>query len=268
MTSCPQADQLTLLPAVDIADGQAVQLVQGVSGTGKPYGDPVVAAHRWAESGASWIHLVDLDAAFGHGSNIAAIRTVIDQLAADSDVSVELSGGIRDDASLARALDTGCARVNIGTAALENPDWCAAAIAEHGDRIAVGLDVRGDRLAARGWTSEGGDLFSTLDRLEAAGCARYVVTDVASDGMLSGPNLDLLRSVCARTDQPVIASGGISTLDDLAQIRSLVPVGVEGAIIGTALYAGNFTLPEALELSASHTRGAPPHADNAAGGRR
>lgn len=268
MSSCTQTDQLILLPAVDIADGQAVQLVQGVSGTGKQFGDPVTAAHRWAESGARWIHLVDLDAAFGRGHNMAAIQTVIDEVASTSDVSVELSGGIRDDASLERALDTGCARMNIGTAALEDPDWCAAAIAEHGDRIAVGLDVRGDRLAARGWTSEGGDLFQTLDRLEAAGCARYVVTDVASDGMLTGPNLGLLRSVCERTDKPVIASGGISTLDDLARVRSLVPTGVEGAIIGTALYAGNFTLADALEVSACQTRGAPPHADNSAGGPR
>ena len=162
------------------------------------------------------------------------------------DVEVELSGGIRDDASLRRALATGCARVNIGTAALEDPDWCARAIAEHGDRVAVGLDVRGTTLAARGWTQDGGDLWEVLDRLERDGCARYVVTDVTKDGTLRGPNLELLREVCARTDRPVVASGGVSSLDDLRALAGLVPLGVEGAIVGKALYAGAFTLPEAL----------------------
>lgn len=246
MSSCGQSDRLILLPAVDIADGQAVQLVQGVSGSEKQFGEPVAAARRWGESGAEWIHLVDLDAAFGRGNNAETIRRVIDELTRFGGLQVELSGGIRDDASLERALNTGCARVNIGTAALEDPDWCAAMITAHGDKIAIGLDVRGDKLAARGWTTEGGDLHQTLDRLEAAGCARYVVTDVASDGMLTGPNLELLRSVCRRTAKPVIASGGIATLDDLARLRGLVNEGVEGAIIGSALYAGHFTLTEAL----------------------
>ena len=231
-----------LLPAVDIAAGQAVQLVQGVAGSEKHFGDPREAAHRWQAEGAEWIHLVDLDAAFGRGDNAA----IIAEVTAGLSLQVELSGGIRDDATLDRALATGCARVNIGTAALERPEWCAEVIAAHGDRIAIGLDVRGTRLAARGWTREGGDLFETLDRLDTAGCARYVVTDVNSDGMLSGPNLDLLRSVCERTDKPVVASGGISQLADIAALSALVPVGVEGAIIGTALYVGNFTLPDAL----------------------
>jgi phosphoribosyl isomerase A len=233
---------LTLLPAVDVTGGHAVQLVQGVAGSGGQYGDPVQAALRWQQAGASWIHLVDLDAAFGRGSNADLLGQVVRKL----DVNVEMSGGIRDDASLSRALATGCARVNIGTAALENPDWVRSVIARHGDRVAVGLDVRGTRLAARGWTAEGGDLYETLDRLDAEGCARYVVTDVLKDGTLRGPNLELLKTVCGRTEAPVVASGGVSSLADLRAVASLVPLGVEGAIVGTALYEGAFTLEQAL----------------------
>lgn len=238
-------DSLTLLPAVDVKGGQAVQLVQGVDGTEKVFGDPLAAAQRWQDAGAEWIHLVDLDAAFGHGSNADTIARVTEAM----ELNVELSGGIRDDDTLARALATGCARVNIGTAALENPAWCERIIARHGDRIAIGLDVKGDKLAARGWTREGGNVLETLARLDAAGCARYVVTDVASDGMLTGPNYELLGAICARTEAPVIASGGISTLEDLRRLRGLVPIGIEGAIIGTALYVGNFTLADALAVA-------------------
>lgn len=237
--------RLVLLPAVDVAGGQAVQLVQGVAGSEKRFGDPRAAANRWQSAGAEWLHLVDLDAAFGRGSNADVIAEVI----AEAQLDVELSGGIRDDASLDRALATGCTRVNIGTAALERPEWCAEVITGYGDRIAIGLDVRGSRLAARGWTREGGDLYETLDRLNAAGCARYVVTDVGRDGMLSGPNLDLLRRVCERTGAPIVASGGISSLADIRAVAKLVPAGVEGAIIGTALYVGNFTLDEALDAA-------------------
>lgn len=237
---------LELLPAVDVADGQAVRLVQGEAGTETGYGDPWEAALAWQQAGAEWIHLVDLDAAFGRGSNRVLLAEVTGRL----DVKVELSGGIRDDASLAAALATGCTRVNLGTAALEDPEWCRRAIAEHGDRIAVGLDVRGTTLAARGWTQDGGDLWDVLERLERDGCARYVVTDVTKDGTLKGPNLDLLREVCSRTERPVVASGGVSSLDDLRAIASLVPAGVEGAIVGKALYAGAFTLPEALQAVA------------------
>ncbi len=241
----PVPARLELLPAVDVVDGQAVQLVQGVAGTGGAYGDPWEAARAWQEAGAEWIHLVDLDAAFGRGSNAELLADIVGRL----DVRVELSGGIRDTASLERALATGCRRVNVGTAALEDPAWTARAIADHGDRVAVGLDVRGSTLAARGWTAEGGDLWETLDRLDREGCARYVVTDVAKDGMLAGPNVALLRSVCARTDRPVVASGGVATLDDVAAVRELVPLGVEGAIIGSALYRRAFTLPEALDVA-------------------
>jgi 1-(5-phosphoribosyl)-5-[(5-phosphoribosylamino)methylideneamino] imidazole-4-carboxamide isomerase/N-(5'phosphoribosyl)anthranilate isomerase len=231
-----------LLPAVDVAAGLAVRLVQGEAGTETSYGTPVEAALAWQEGGAQWVHLVDLDAAFGRGTNRELIADVVGRL----DVAVELSGGIRDDGSLAAALATGCARVNIGTAALERPDWVRAAIGRHGDRIAVGLDVRGTTLSARGWTQDGGELFDVLTRLDADGCARYVVTDVRRDGTLTGPNLDLLRDVCAATERPVIASGGVSSLDDLRALAGLGPAGVEGAIVGKALYAGAFTLPEAI----------------------
>jgi 1-(5-phosphoribosyl)-5-[(5-phosphoribosylamino)methylideneamino] imidazole-4-carboxamide isomerase/N-(5'phosphoribosyl)anthranilate isomerase len=238
---------LELLPAVDVAAGQAVRLVQGAAGSETSYGDPLEAALAWQRAGASWLHLVDLDAAFGRGSNSELLASVVAKL----DVAVELSGGIRDDDSLTRALDTGCVRVNIGTAALENPDWVRSVIARYGPRVAVGLDVRGTTLAARGWTAEGGELFDVLARLDAEGCARYVVTDVLKDGTLRGPNLSLLRDVCARTPAPVVASGGVSSLDDLRAIAGLVPLGVEGAIVGKALYAGAFTLEQALEAVAA-----------------
>ncbi len=233
---------LELLPAVDVADGSAVRLVQGEAGSETSYGNPVEAALQWQRDGAQWVHLVDLDAAFGRGSNRELLARVVQTL----DIKVEMSGGIRDDASLAAALDTGCARVNLGTAALESPEWCAKAIAQHGDRIAIGLDVSGTTLAARGWTSECGDLWDVLARLDGEGCARYVVTDVRRDGTLTGPNVQLLEQVCAATDRPVVASGGVSSLDDLRALARLVPAGVEGAIVGKALYAGAFTLPEAL----------------------
>jgi phosphoribosyl isomerase A len=236
----------TLLPAVDVVDGQAVRLVRGAAGTETGYGDPMEAAREWVRGGAEWVHLVDLDAAFGRGSNADLLAGII----AGLDVRVELSGGIRDDASLDRALGTGAARVIIGTAALEDPDWVAGVVGRHGDRVAVGLDGRADggswRVSARGWTTDGGDLFETLARLDAAGCGRYVVTDINRDGMLTGPNLDLLRAVCAATGAAVIASGGVSSLTDLAALAGLAPAGVEGAIVGKALYAGAFTLPEAL----------------------
>jgi len=231
-----------LLPAVDVADGQAVRLVQGQAGSETSYGAPLDAALQWQSDGAEWIHLVDLDAAFGRGSNGELLREVVGKL----DVAVELSGGIRDDESLEAALATGARRVNIGTAALEQPDWVRSAIARHGDRIAVGLDVRGTTLSARGWTQDGGELFEVLARLDADGCARYVVTDVRRDGTLTGPNLQLLRDVCDATDRPVVASGGVSSLDDLRALAGLHDVGVEGAVVGKALYAGAFTLPEAL----------------------
>lgn len=239
--------ELVLLPAVDVAGGKAVRLTQGEAGTETFHGDPVDAALDFARQGATWIHLVDLDAAFGRGNNTAVLRKVIKQV---KGVRVELSGGIRDDRSLEAALESGASRINLGTAALENPEWAADVIARYGEAIAVGLDVRGTTLAARGWTEDGGDLWTVLQRLEAAGCSRYVVTDVTKDGTLKGPNLDLLRQMTSRTPKPVVASGGVSSLDDIAALRELVPLGVEGAIVGRALYAGAFTLAEALDVAA------------------
>ncbi|PZS05414.1 MAG: bifunctional 1-(5-phosphoribosyl)-5-((5-phosphoribosylamino)methylideneamino)imidazole-4-carboxamide isomerase/phosphoribosylanthranilate isomerase PriA [Pseudonocardiales bacterium] len=236
------SSRFELLPAVDVAGGRAVRLVRGVAGSETSYGDPLEAALQWQAAGATWIHLVDLDAAFGRGTNAELVSRVVGAL----DVRVELSGGIRDDDSLDSALATGCARVNVGTVALEDPAWIRAAIGRHGERIAVGLDVRGHVLAARGWTAEGGDLFDTLSRLDADGCARYVVTDVRRDGTLMGPNVELLREVCSATDRPVVASGGVSSLDDLRTLAGLEADGVEGVIVGRALYARKFTLPEAL----------------------
>jgi len=240
-----QSNYLELLPAVDVKDGRAVRLVQGELSAQTSYGSPLDAAMDFQTSGAEWIHLVDLDAAFGIGENSALLADVVGRL----DIKVELSGGIRDDESLRRALATGCTRVNLGTAALENPEWTSRVIAEFGDRIAVGLDVRGHILAARGWTEEGGDLFETIERLERDGCARYVVTDVTKDGTLKGPNLELLKEVCAATNKPVVASGGISSLEDIRALAAMQSMGVEGAIVGKALYAGAFTLEQALEIT-------------------
>jgi 1-(5-phosphoribosyl)-5-[(5-phosphoribosylamino)methylideneamino] imidazole-4-carboxamide isomerase/N-(5'phosphoribosyl)anthranilate isomerase len=236
---------LELLPAVDVKDGRAVRLVQGELSAETAYGNPLEVALEFQAAGAEWLHLVDLDAAFGRGENSALLAEVVGKL----DIKVELSGGIRDDESLRRALATGCTRINLGTAALENPEWTARVISEFGDRIAVGLDVRGHVLAARGWTKEGGDLFETIERLERDGCARYVVTDVTKDGTLQGPNVQLLQEVCSVTKKPVVASGGISSLADIESLMALNAMGVEGAIVGKALYAGAFTLQEALELT-------------------
>jgi phosphoribosylformimino-5-aminoimidazole carboxamide ribotide isomerase len=238
---------LELLPAVDVKDARAVRLVQGELSAETAYGNPLEVALEFQAAGAEWLHLVDLDAAFGRGENSELLAEVVGKL----DIKVELSGGIRDDQSLTRALATGCRRVNLGTAALENPEWTARVIGEYGDRIAVGLDVRGHILAARGWTEEGGDLFETIERLERDGCQRYVVTDVTKDGTLKGPNLSLLQDVCAVTQSPVVASGGISSLDDISSLMALNSLGVEGAIVGKALYAGAFTLEQALALTRS-----------------
>lgn len=243
--------RLELLPAVDVVDGKAVRLNQGEAGTEQVYGDPEQAVAEFVEQGAEWIHLVDLDAAFGRGSNYDLLAEIIKN---QSGVKIELSGGIRDSESLKRAISAGATRVNLGTAALEDPEWTRFAIAEYGEKVAVGLDVRGETLSARGWTKDGGNLWETLDRLNDDGCRRYVVTDVKTDGMLTGPNLELMRKVCERTDRPIVASGGVSKLEDIAALRTLTDIGVEGAIVGKALYAGKFTLPQALEIADGDAR--------------
>ena len=246
-TAWPQP--FTLLPAVDVAAGQAVRLVRGEAGSQTCYGDPVQAALAWQQAGASWVHLVDLDAAFGRGSNAALIAEVVRRL----DIAVELSGGIRDDDSLAAALATGCARVNIGTAALERPDWVRVGHRQPtGERIAVGLDVRGTRLAARGWTADGGELTDVLDRLEAEGCARYVVTDVTRDGTLTGCNLDLLRLVCARTGRPGHRQRrACPAWTTCVRSPRWLRWAWRARSSGKALYAGKFTLEQALEAVAA-----------------
>lgn len=236
---------LQLLPAVDVVGGKAVRLLRGEAGTEQTYGEPREAVENFIAAGTTWIHLVDLDAAFGRGSNHELLADIV----AHTKVNVELSGGIRDDASLERALEAGARRVNLGTAALENPEWTAQVIARYGDRIAVGLDVRGETLVARGWTREGGNLWEVLARLEEAGCSRYVVTDVSKDGTLAGPNLTLLAEVARRASAPVVASGGVSSLEDLRALRELVSLGVDSAIVGKALYAGAFTLEEAIAVA-------------------
>ena len=237
--------ELQILPAIDVKDGRAVRLFQGELAKESNYGLPVEVAKEFSAEGATWIHLVDLDAAFGIGSNFELIQEVISSV----DIKVELSGGIRDDDSLKRALSTGCERVNLGTAAIENPEWTAKVIGQYGEKIAVGLDVRGHTLATRGWTEQGGDLFEMISKLDSAGCSRYIVTDVTKDGTLTGPNLELLREVCSATSAPVIASGGISELQDLIDLRAMTNLGVEGAIVGKAIYSGAFSLAQALEVA-------------------
>lgn len=237
----------TLLPAVDVVDGQAVRLNQGEAGTEKSYGTPLEAALRWQEAGATWLHFVDLDAAFGRGSNHELMAQVVEKL----ELNVELTGGIRDDVSLERALSTGAQRVNIGTAALEQPEWIAKVLKEHGDRVAVDLAVKlvdGEwRTRGKGWVSDGGDLWEVLERLDAAGCQRFVVTDVSKDGMLSGPNVELLRDVAAATDAKIVASGGISTLEDILELAQYENEGIDSAIVGKALYEGTVDLRAALQ---------------------
>lgn len=237
---------LELLPAVDVSDGKAVRLSRADSNTATEYGSPLEAAQSWIAAGAKWIHLVDLDAAFGRADNRAIIAETITQCAS---VRIELSGGIKDAASLERALALGVERVVLSTAALDDADFVAWAIGQFKGSIAVGLDVRGSKLSARGQTAEGGELEDAIAMLEDAGCYRYVVTDVTRDGTLEGPNIDLLKFVMSRTSKPVVASGGISSLDDIRDLKALVHTGLEGAILGKALYAKNFRLEEAIEIA-------------------
>jgi 1-(5-phosphoribosyl)-5-[(5-phosphoribosylamino)methylideneamino] imidazole-4-carboxamide isomerase/N-(5'phosphoribosyl)anthranilate isomerase len=236
---------LELLPAVDVSNGLAVRLTQGDTHTEESFGSPLAAAQSWINAGAEWIHLVDLDAAFERGDNRSVIQDVV---AGCSGVRVQLSGGIFNQQSLEAALATGATRVNLATPALADLDWVQKVISEFGDRIAVGLDVRGSTLIGRGSSKEVGQLGEVLEKLEQAGCARYIVTDVSKDGMLQGPNLELLRQVLAKTSRPVVASGGIASLDDISELSQLVSRGLEGAILGKALYAKRFTLEQALEL--------------------
>ncbi|MBS6274963.1 MAG: bifunctional 1-(5-phosphoribosyl)-5-((5-phosphoribosylamino)methylideneamino)imidazole-4-carboxamide isomerase/phosphoribosylanthranilate isomerase PriA [Actinomycetaceae bacterium] len=238
--------KIQLLPAIDIVEGKAVRLRQGAAGSEKIYGEPIEIAAGFAAAGASWIHLVDLDAAFGRGSNHQLVVEIVKEVPA---VKVEVSGGIRSQAAVEKMLNAGAARVNLGTAALENLDWAAEIIAEYGAKVAIGLDVRSEELATHGWEKAGGNLWEVLEVLEKAACPRYVVTDIKRDGMLQGVNTDLLRKVCAFTEKPVIASGGVSSIADIKELRKLAPLGIEGVIVGKALYAGSLDIASALKAA-------------------
>jgi 1-(5-phosphoribosyl)-5-[(5-phosphoribosylamino)methylideneamino] imidazole-4-carboxamide isomerase/N-(5'phosphoribosyl)anthranilate isomerase len=240
---------LELLPAIDVAGAKSIRLTAGDSQSATEYGSPLDVAKAFVDSGAQWIHLVDLDAAFSRGSNLETIAEVVQQCPG---IKVELSGGIRDASSLEAALALNPKRVVLSTLALADLDFTAKALEHHGHLIAVGLDVRGSRLEARGQAEQGGELADMLAALEDFGCSRYVVTDVTRDGTLGGPNLELLQYVLARTAKPVVASGGISSLGDIRALKALVQQGLEGAILGKALYANNFTLEQAIEIAEEH----------------
>jgi len=240
------ANQLQLLPAIDISNGSSVRLTQNTIDQDLEYGSPVDVANDFINQGASWIHLVDLDQAFGNGDNRSLIAKV---LAIQTSVKVQLSGGIKNNETLDFAAATSAERFNLSTAALTNLDWVAEVISRFGSRVVIGLDVLGDELVARGEAIQAGNLIDVLEKLESFGAQRYLVTDVTKDGMLRGPNLDLLKSVLAKTEKPVVASGGVSSLSDIEQLTSLVPLGLEGLVLGKALYEGKFTLSQALEIA-------------------
>ena len=236
----------TLYPAVDIVDGRAVRLTQGRADAETVYDlDPVAVARRFADEGAEWLHVVDLDAAFsGEPRNRHLIADIVEA----TGVAVQASGGIRSMADLEDSLGYGASRVVIGTMALEEPAFVAAAVAAHGDKVAVGLDAEGTTLKARGWTAESGDLFQALRRFTLMGVQRFVFTDISRDGMLTGPNVERLAEVADATSARVTASGGVSSLQDLEALRGAHPQ-VDAAIVGKALYAGRFTLAEALAVA-------------------
>jgi phosphoribosyl isomerase A len=233
----------TLYPAVDIKDGRAVRLTQGRADEETVYGeDPVAVAQRFVDAGTSWLHVVDLDAAFtGEPRN----RHLIEGIVEATGCRVQASGGVRTVADVQAALAYGAERVVIGTMALSEPTFVAEVLDLVGPRIAVGLDARGTTLQARGWTEEAGELFEALTCFTEMGVPRFVYTDVAKDGMLAGPNVEMLRRVADATSAHVTASGGVSSLDDLDQLAECHER-VDAAIVGKALYSGAFTLEEAL----------------------
>lgn len=247
-------DPLLLLPALHLVGGQAVQITRGAETPSQPLGDAVALARRWADEGVQWLHVIDVDAAFGHGDNASLVQAIVDSVPAH----VQVAGGIRDDASLVRALNSGAARVTLGTAALADPDWCRAAIKHAGDRLAVGLDVDSDALRANGWPPDE-NVLTAVTMLDEAGAQHYVVRCTAADGTKSGPSYELLGAICARTQGGVMAMGGISNLEDLRRLRGLVPIGVEGVIVATALHDGSISVPEALRITAGERPVTPEH---------
>ena len=236
---------LNVIPAIDIKGARAVRLKQGKKDHVTDYGDPVERAYEFQRAGAEWLHVVDLDAAFGEGSNWKIVESIVKQI----DIKVEVSGGIRDDRSLDRALSSGSHRVTIGTAAMENPAWISEKFEDLAEKIIVALDIRDGRVATRGWTEETVPYREAIKRLDGVGCLRYMVTDISKDGTLTGPNLSLLEDVASNTESSVIASGGVALLEDIASLRHLVALGIEGAVIGKALYEGVFTVAEAIEVA-------------------
>lgn len=239
---------LILFPSIDIAGGQSVRLSRGDRESQESYGSPLEIAETWIQSGAEWIHLVDLDAAYGTGHNRELLSEVVKKCQA---INVQVSGGIRDEQSFSAAIATGASRINLATSALLDLDFVEAVISEYKERVAVALDVKDSRLVARGTQEDVGELLTVLNQLEQLGCERYIVTDITRDGALLGPNYELLRSVMAETEKPVIASGGISGLIDIQKLSTLRSMGLEGAILGKALYVGRFSLEQALEEAKS-----------------
>ena len=233
---------LEIFPAIDVKDGVAIRLTKGELNNQSKYGDPLEVANEFVKSGVNWIHLVDLDAAFGIGDNSEILALIIKNI----NIKIQLSGGIKDEQSLNKALATGCSRINIATSALEQLDWVESVIHKHGDKVCVSLDVNGKVLSPRGSNKSGEDLFQVITRLDKAGCARYVLTDVNRDGALNGPSLELLKEVTSFTKTPIVASGGVSSLSDVKSLMQLTNQGVEAVIIGKALYTGAFTLTQAL----------------------
>lgn len=242
----PELSSFELLPAIDVSNGLSVR--PGDQNSQESFGSPKDIASGWIASGANWIHLVDLDAAYGKGENRKLINEVV---ALCTGIQVQVSGGIRDQDSLIAALATGATRINLATSALLDMPWVESVISNYSNQISVSLDVSGSRLVARGSGEEVGELEQVLARLEEFGCARYVVTDVTRDGSLSGPNLELLEQVLSQTAKPVVASGGIAELADLQALVALRFKGLAGAILGKALYVGRFSLEQALKVVSS-----------------
>ncbi|WP_144904795.1 1-(5-phosphoribosyl)-5-[(5-phosphoribosylamino)methylideneamino]imidazole-4-carboxamide isomerase [Halobellus captivus] len=230
-----------VVPAVDMQDGEVVQLVQGERGTEKRYGDPVEAARRWVDAGAETLHLVDLDGAFeGERANADAVEAVVDAV----DVPVQLGGGIRTAADASDLLDRGVARVILGTAAVEEPELVAEIAASHPDRVMVSLDAKDGEVLVSGWTEGTGlDPAEAAARYEDLGAGSILFTDVDVEGKQEGVQTDVTKRVVDAVDIPVVASGGVASLDD---IRALRDAGAAAVVVGTALYEGTFTLEAAM----------------------
>ena len=240
---------MLVLPAVDIRGGRCVRLVQGIRDRERVYGDdPVAAAVRWQNAGASWVHVVDLDGAFaGRPQNHAVIARLIAALR----VPVEVGGGIRDLETIDRYLNAGAARVILGTAAASAPEVLRAACLTFGDRVAVGIDARGGSVVTEGWvTSTGEPALAAAARAVDSGARRIIYTDTGRDGMLAGPNLDALEAMLRVASAPVIASGGVASADDVRRLRALEGAGLEGVIVGRALYEARVRLEDLIEAAA------------------